>query len=295
MTTLRFILLLDYFLYDDKTSSPIWSENMLNPPVRTDWVSTNKDSEFTRYRINLQTGDISASHFPNQATHSAFIGKNLSWTNVVLQSPFKRLAVFSSSFFSTAITQPPPPPSQEAGGGGKGKTIQRMDINSKIFAVSKLHWNHHVRFNIKHLFLLFVWRYFWPIDGAYFKKIIKKKHVISTKPVQCSVQSQIFLQALFFAGYHKTQNFMLISNPLKKLKNNSCEKSYQRKSNRKWIFFTFITVCKSFPPITFFGWFFAPFSTELNTAWILRFMTPVSNCSRIFIFLMVAYFIFANL
>jgi hypothetical protein len=45
---------------------------MLNPPVRTDWVSTNKDSEFTRYRINLQTGDITASHFPNQAKHSVF-------------------------------------------------------------------------------------------------------------------------------------------------------------------------------------------------------------------------------
>ncbi len=48
---------------------------MLNPPVRADWVSTNKDSEFTRYRINLQTGDITASHFPNQATHSVFIEK----------------------------------------------------------------------------------------------------------------------------------------------------------------------------------------------------------------------------
>jgi hypothetical protein len=47
-------------------------ENMRNPPVRADWVSTNKDSEFTRYRINLQTGAITASHFPNQATHSVF-------------------------------------------------------------------------------------------------------------------------------------------------------------------------------------------------------------------------------
>jgi hypothetical protein len=46
---------------------------------------------------------------------------------------------------------------------------------------------------------------------------------------------------------------MLISNPLKKLQTNSCEKSYREKEMENLSFFTFITVCKSFRPITFLG------------------------------------------
>jgi hypothetical protein len=46
------------------------------------------------------------------------------------------------------------------------------------------------------------------------------------------------------------QNFKLILNPLKKLQNDSCEKNYLRKSDRKIKFLTFITVCNSFWPIT---------------------------------------------
>ncbi len=33
-------------------------------------------------------------------------------------------------------------------------------------------------------------------------------------------------------GIKKTQNFMLIWNPYKKLQKNSCEKSYQQKTDR---------------------------------------------------------------
>jgi hypothetical protein len=55
-------------------------------------------------------------------------------------------------------------------------------------------------------------------------------------------------------GYHKkTQNLVLISDPLKKLQKNPFEQSYQRKCDSKMEFLTFITVCKSFRPITIFG------------------------------------------
>ncbi len=60
-------------------------------------------------------------------------------------------------------------------------------------------------------------------------------------------------------GYQKTQNMMYVSIPLKKLQKDSCEKNYQRKSDKKTEFLTFITVCKSFRPITFFGWNFLIF------------------------------------
>jgi hypothetical protein len=39
---------------------------------------------------------------------------------------------------------------------------------------------------------------------------------------------------------------MLILNPLKKLQKTACENSYQRKTARKMVFLTFITVSKSF-------------------------------------------------
>ncbi len=49
---------------------------------------------------------------------------------------------------------------------------------------------------------------------------------------------------------------MLISNP-EKLQKISCEKSYQIKSDSKMEFLTFITACKGFRPITFFGAIFS--------------------------------------
>jgi hypothetical protein len=65
-------------------------------------------------------------------------------------------------------------------------------------------------------------------------------------------------------GYQKTQNFMQISNPLKKLQTISYEKCYYRKIDRKIEFLTFISSCKSFRHMPFFGEF-------------LRFMIPKSN------------------
>jgi hypothetical protein len=43
-------------------------------------------------------------------------------------------------------------------------------------------------------------------------------------------------------GHKKTQNLMLISNPVKKAAKKLCEKSYQQKSDRKIEFLIFITV-----------------------------------------------------
>ncbi len=37
---------------------------------------------------------------------------------------------------------------------------------------------------------------------------------------------------------------------VEKVVTNSCEKNYQRKRDKKMEFLTFITVCKSFPPIS---------------------------------------------
>ncbi len=51
----------------------------------------------------------------------------------------------------------------------------------------------------------------------------------------------------------KNAEFEVVFESVETLEDNSCEKSYYRKSDRKIEFFTFITVCKSFPPITFFG------------------------------------------
>ncbi len=47
-------------------------------------------------------------------------------------------------------------------------------------------------------------------------------------------------------GIKKTQNLKLISNPLEKLQIDSCEKSYQRKSDRKMEFLTFLLCAKVF-------------------------------------------------
>jgi hypothetical protein len=54
-------------------------------------------------------------------------------------------------------------------------------------------------------------------------------------------------------GYQKTQNFMLTSNPLKKLQKNSDKQCYQQKSDRKIKILTFIIVCISVRTITFTG------------------------------------------
>jgi len=40
-------------------------ENMMNPPEKSEWVSTNKDLEFTRFKINMATEKITQSLFPN--------------------------------------------------------------------------------------------------------------------------------------------------------------------------------------------------------------------------------------
>ncbi len=57
------------------------------------------------------------------------------------------------------------------------------------------------------------------------------------------------------------------------------QKSYQRKSDRKIQFLTFITVCKIFWPITFFGWTFLNFFFQ--RLWtqhpIWRFLLPIRN------------------
>jgi hypothetical protein len=78
---------------------------------------------------------------------------------------------------------------------------------------------------------------------------------------------------------------MLISNLLKKLQNDPCAKSYQRKSDRKIEFLTFITVCKSFRPVSYnFFWVncFAFFQRIRNQYRILRFMVTTSNfCKKV--------------
>merc|ERR1740128_1231811 len=38
---------------------------MMNPPTVSEWVSTNKDSEFTRFKINLDSGLVTSSTFDN--------------------------------------------------------------------------------------------------------------------------------------------------------------------------------------------------------------------------------------
>jgi len=40
-------------------------ETMMNPPTVSEWVSTNKDSEFTRFKINLDSGLVTSSTFDN--------------------------------------------------------------------------------------------------------------------------------------------------------------------------------------------------------------------------------------
>ncbi len=65
-------------------------------------------------------------------------------------------------------------------------------------------------------------------------------------------------------GYQKMQNLMLISNPLEKLQKISCEKSCQIKSDSKMEFLTFITACKGFRPITFFGVIFSHFLQRIR-------------------------------
>ena len=37
----------------------------MNPPTVSEWVSTNKDSEFTRFKINLDSGLVTSSTFDN--------------------------------------------------------------------------------------------------------------------------------------------------------------------------------------------------------------------------------------
>jgi hypothetical protein len=66
-------------------------------------------------------------------------------------------------------------------------------------------------------------------------------------------------------GNKKIQFLKQILNPLKRLKKTR-EKMYQRNGYRKMEFFTFITVCQSFWPVTFLGELFTFFSTDSNSA-----------------------------
>ncbi len=56
------------------------------------------------------------------------------------------------------------------------------------------------------------------------------------------------------------QNLILISNLVKMLPKNLCEKSYERKTDRKMEFLTFISVCKMFWPVTFWVIFWTFFN-----------------------------------
>jgi hypothetical protein len=74
---------------------------------------------------------------------------------------------------------------------------------------------------------------------------------------KCQCDQNFFFRSKMQYGFQKMQNLMLISNPLEKLQKISCEKSYQIKSDRKMEFLIFITACKGFRLITFFGVIFS--------------------------------------
>ncbi len=77
--------------------------------------------------------------------------------------------------------------------------------------------------------------------------------------------------------YQKTQNMMLVLNLFKKLQKDSCEKSYQRTSDRKMEFLTFITVFTSFRPITSFRWNFLHFFNGLELSFNEQFSITLSQ------------------
>ncbi len=73
---------------------------------------------------------------------------------------------------------------------------------------------------------------------------------------------------------------------VEKVAKNLREKSYQRNSDRKMEFFTFITECQSFRPLTFFAELVCSFFQWIQTQlWILRFMMP-----KEFFLLLLAFF-----
>jgi hypothetical protein len=75
-----------------------------------------------------------------------------------------------------------------------------------------------------------------------------------------------------------------------KVANNSCEISYQRKSDRKMEFLTYITVCKSFPSIFFLMIFFALFSTDSSSALNFAFYDNHIEFLKQYFFLILALF-----
>ncbi len=79
----------------------------------------------------------------------------------------------------------------------------------------------------------------------------------------------------------KKQNLLLMHTVAEK----SFEKSYQQTSDRKTEFLTWITVCKTFRPITFFvGCFFCTFFNGFKTPHqMLLFMIPISTIFKKFI------------
>ncbi len=88
---------------------------------------------------------------------------------------------------------------------------------------------------------------------------------------KCSSKTHLLKKLPFFQPFRKFKKIWLQNIP--------CEKSYQRKGDRKIEFFTFIIeyYSKAVCLLLFWGWFFAHFSTESNSASNLHFMIPISN------------------
>jgi len=87
----------------------------------------------------------------------------------------------------------------------------------------------------------------------------------------------IFINSKMQYVYQKTQNFM---NQLKKLQK-SHAKELSAKKWQKIEFFTFITVGKSFRPVTSLWWTFLHSFQRIRTRHrMLRFMTPISRRAK---------------
>jgi hypothetical protein len=66
-----------------------------------------------------------------------------------------------------------------------------------------------------------------------------------------------------------------------------CKKSYQRKSYRKTDFFSFISGCKCFPPLTFLSELFCNFFNGFELS-IEYFVIPIPNFAKKFFLLLLA-------
>ncbi len=99
------------------------------------------------------------------------------------------------------------------------------------------------------------------VDGCKFNSTVRHIYKKSFWAI-LSVFHSKFLTSVYMKknskkqyGYHKTQKRMLILNPLKILQKKLMRKSYRRKIVRKREFLSYISVCQSFPPITFLHFF----------------------------------------